>query len=144
MFDLVHVCHLALTTHVPGTRGVSRLFSCPSFEFNDLGQATMFECPDCFYAGSLVRGALGGARSGRVRWRRRSFWWRVLLLLRCRPRSYCAGSLKDRQWYGWARTKCEGWDRCTGIRWSVDGWVRRGVGCGVRICFMGEVAMEWW
>ena len=73
MFDLVHVCHLALTMHLPGTRGVSRLFWCPSFEFNDLGQATIFECPDCFYAGSFVRGALDGARAGRVRRRRQEF-----------------------------------------------------------------------
>jgi hypothetical protein len=47
---------------------------CPSFEFNDLGPATIFECPDCFCAGSFVRGALDGARAGRGRRRRGSFW----------------------------------------------------------------------
>ena len=37
------------------------------------------------------------------------------MLQRSGPRSYCEGRLKVKQWYGWARTECEGWDRCKGI-----------------------------
>jgi hypothetical protein len=62
----------AVRLQVPG--GCPDCLWRPSFEFNDLGPATIFECPDCFYAGSFLRGAVDGAWAGRVRRRRRTFW----------------------------------------------------------------------